>query len=141
MRKADLRLILRRRNLACDHHAVEGGSEAFAAASWSGDVSRPALKRAHEHDYTVHDYNEAKRGRRFGRRQALHLYSEYNDEANIFISCLCCGSFICSAVHFVGEHGLSVRFRLRHFHYFSSSIAEAAVYTRTSPTLGRSCVS
>ncbi len=87
MRKADLRLILRRRNLACDHHAVEGGSEAFAAASWSGDVSRPALKRAHEHDYTVHDYNEAKRGRRFGRRQALHLYSEYNDEANIFISC------------------------------------------------------
>ena len=62
MRKADLRLILRRRNVACDDHAVEAGSEASAAASasGSGDVSRPALKRAHEHDYNVHDYNEAK---------------------------------------------------------------------------------
>jgi hypothetical protein len=72
VRKADLRLILRRRNLACDDHAVEGCSEASAAASWSDDVSRPALERAHEQDYNVHD--EAKRGRRFGRRQALYLY-------------------------------------------------------------------
>ncbi len=82
MRKADLRLISRRRNLACDGHAVvEGGSEASAAASWSGHVLLPALKRAHEHDYNVHDYNEAKRCRRFGRQQALHFYSEYNGEA------------------------------------------------------------
>lgn len=57
MRKADLLLILRRRNLACDEHAVEAGSEASAAARWSGHVSRLALQRAHEHDYNVHDHN------------------------------------------------------------------------------------
>ena len=79
MRKADVRLILRRRILACDDHAVEGCSEASAAASWSDDVSRPALERAHEQDYNVHD--EAKRGRRFGRRQALHLF--------LFFVCVC----------------------------------------------------
>ena len=79
MRKADVRLILRRRILACDDHAVEGCSEASAAASWSDDVSGPALERAHEQDYNVHD--EAKRGRRFGRRQALHLF--------LFFVCVC----------------------------------------------------
>ncbi len=55
MHKADLRLILRRRDLACDEHAVEGGSEAPTAATWLGDVSRPALERAHEHDYNLYD--------------------------------------------------------------------------------------
>jgi len=137
VRKADLRLILRRRILACDDHAVEGCSEASAAASWSDDVSRPALERAHEQDYNVHD--EAKRGRRFGRRQALHLYI-YIYIYIYFISCLCCGSFLCSAVHFIGEHSLSVQLGPRHCICFSSSAAEAAVDTPTSPTLGRSCV-
>lgn len=70
MRKADLCLILRRRNLACDDHAVEGGSEASAAATWSGHVSPLALKRAH-----VHDYNEAG----VSDKRYISL-QEYNDD-------------------------------------------------------------